>query len=135
MRILWPAKNMRRVNMSGTMTDQDLLDRGFKQFPPTYPIDPTGVKNKYQKCYSDEIGRRYFITVSEWEPIFDRRTGKTWPINYEYHVYFQKDDGKGSTKAIKILLYAGWDIDEVEDYVQKLFETGLFEYYEKWEDC
>ena len=121
--------------MSGTMTDQDLLDRGFKQFPPTYPIDPAGVKNKYQKCYSDEIGKRYFITVSEWEPIFDRRTGKTWPINYEYDVYFQKDDGKGSTKAIKILLYAGWDVDEVEEYVQRLFETGLFDYYEKWEDC
>lgn len=121
--------------MSGTMTEQDLLNRGFKQFPPTRPIDPEGIKNKYQKCYIDDIGKRYFITVSEWEPIFDHRTGKTWPINYEYDVYFQKDDGNGGTKAIKILLYAGWDIDEVEEYVQKLFETGLFEYYEKWEEC
>lgn len=121
--------------MSGTTTSQDLLNRGFKEFPPTYPIDPAGVRTKYQKRYDDEIGKRYFITVSEWEPIFDSRTGETWPINYEYDVYFSRDDGKGGTKAIKILLYAGWDVDEVEEYVRKLFETGLFDYYEKWEDC
>lgn len=25
--------------------------------------------------------------------------------------------------------------DYVEEHMEKLFETGLFEYYEKWEDC
>ena len=117
------------------MTDQDLFDRGFKQFPPTYPIDSHGIENKFQKAYADDIGRRYFITVSKWKPIVDKRAGKTWPPGYEFEVYFQKDDGNGSTKAIKILLYAGWDVDEVEEYVQRLFETGLFEYYEKWDEC
>ena len=116
------------------MTDQDFISRGFKQFPPTYPIDSDGIETKFQKRYDDEIGKRYFITVNKWKPIVDHRDGKTWPPNYEYEIYFQKDDGNDSTKAIKILLYAGWDIDEVEEYIQKLFETGLFDYYEKWEE-
>ena len=116
------------------MTDQDFIQRGFKQFSPTYPIDSDGIETKFQKRYDDEVGKRYFITVNKWKPIVDHRAGKTWPPNYEYEVYFQKDDGNGWTKAIKILLYAGWDVDEVEEYVQKLFETGLFEYYEKWDE-
>ena len=117
------------------VTDQDFISRGFKQFSPTYPIDSDGIEIKFQKRYDDEIGKRYFITVSKWKPIVDHCAGKTWPSDYEYEVYFQKDDGNDSTKAIKILLYAGWDIDEVEEYMQKLFETGLFDYYEKWEEC
>lgn len=121
--------------MSGTMTDQDLLDRGFKEYPPTYPIDYDGIETKFQKRYDDEVGKRYFIIVNKWKPFFDSRTGKTWGSNYEYEVYFQKDDGKGGSKAINILLYSGWDVDEAEEYVWKLFETGLFDYYEKWEDC
>lgn len=117
------------------MTDQDLISRGFKEFPPTPFVDSDGIETHFQKRYDDEIGKRYFITINKWKPITDTRSGIVWPSNYEYEVYFHKDDGKDGTKAIKILLYAGWDIDEVEEYVQKLFETGLFEYYEKWEDC
>lgn len=118
------------------MTDQDFIQRGFKQFPPIPYIDPDGIETRFQKRYDDEIGKRYFITVNKWRAIKDSRIPDgIWPSSYEYEVYFQKDDGDGGTKAIKILLYAGWDIDEVEEYVQKLFETGLFEYYEKWEDC
>lgn len=117
------------------MTDQDFIQRGFKQFSPTPYFDSNGIETLFQKRYDDKIGKRYFITVNKWKPIVDYRNGKTWPSNYEYEVYFQKDDGNGNTKAIKILLYSGWNIDEAEEYVQKLFETGLFEYYEKWEDC
>ena len=117
------------------MTDRDLIDRGFKQFAPTPHIDSEGIETRFQKRYDDEVGKRYFITVNKWKPLFDIRNGGTWPANYEYEVYFHKEDSEGGTKAIKILLYAGWNVDEVEEYVQKLFETGLFEYYEKWEEC
>jgi len=120
------------------MTDQDLINRGFKQFEKA-SFEPYGIETKFQKRYDDEIGKRYFITVNKWRSIVDSRTGMKWPPNYEYEVYFEKHDGDGKggfgEKAIKILLYAGWGIDEVEEYVQKLFETGLFEYYEKWEEC
>lgn len=118
------------------MTDQDFIQRGFKQFPPTPHLDFDGIETRFQKRYDDEIGKRYFITVNKWRAIKDSRIPDgVWPSSYEYEVYFQKDDGNGNTKAIKILLYSGWNIDEAEEYVQKLFETGLFEYYEKWEDC
>lgn len=116
------------------MTDQDFIQRGFKQYLPILHLESDGIEAHFQKRYDDEIGKRYFITVNKWKSITDRN-GVVWPSNYEYEVYFHKDDGDGGTKAIKILLYAGWDIDEVEEYVQQLFETGLFEYYEKWEDC
>ena len=121
------------------MTDQDFIQRGFKQFPPTPYLDPDGIETHFQKRYDDETGKRYFITVNKWKPNVDPRTGMVWPSNYEYEVYFAKRDnnGKGGLgeKAIKILLYAGWNVDEVEEYVQKLFETGLFDYYEKWDEC
>lgn len=117
------------------LTDQDFLSRGFKQFPPILYLDSNGIETRFQKRYDDEIGKRYFITVNKWKAIKDSRLSNGGlPTRYEYEVYFQKDDGNDGTKAIKILLYAGWDIDEVEEYVQKLFETGLFEYYEKWEE-
>ena len=41
--------------------------------------------------------------TGKWKPFFDSRTGETWDGNYEYDVYFQKDDGKGGTKPINIL--------------------------------
>ena len=116
------------------MTDQDLLDRGFKRYPRAW-FESDGIDVCFQKRYDDEVGKRYFININKWKPIEDRNAPDgVWPANYEYEVYFQNNDSE-KRGAIKILLYAGWDIDEVEEYVQKLFETGLFEYYEKWEDC
>ena len=46
-----------------------------------------------------------------------------------------KKDGRRDAKAVDFLFHSTWSVDEVEEQMEKLFETGLFEYYEKSEDC
>ena len=121
--------------MSGTITDQDFLNRGFKQFQPTPHLDPEAMETHFQKRYDDEVGKRYFITVNKWMAFKNYYTGEEFPATYEYDVQLYKKDGRHDAKAVDFLFHSTWNIDEVEEYMQKLFETGLFEYYEKWEDC
>ena len=36
-------------------------------------------------------------------------------------------------KPINLTFYNSWTIERVEQYVEKMFQLGLFDYYEKWE--
>lgn len=121
--------------MNGTMTDQDLLDRGFKQFAPMPHLDPEGIETRFQKRYDDEVGKRYFITVNKWRVFKHPYTGEEFPATYEYSVQLYKKESRRDVKAVDLLFHSAWSIDEVEEQMEKLYETGLFEYYEKWEDC
>lgn len=117
------------------MTDQDFIQRGFKQFPPTPRLDPDSMETHFQKRYDDEVGKRYFITVNKWKEFEHPYTHEKFESTYEYSVQLYKKSGRHDAKAVDFLFHSTWTLDEVEDYMQKLFETGLFEYYEKWEDC
>jgi hypothetical protein len=117
------------------MTDQDFLSRGFKQYPPTPHLDSDGIETHFQKRYDDEIGKRYFITINKWMQWEHPYTREVFGPSYEYSVQLYKKDGRRDAKAVDFLFHNTWTINEVEEYMQKLFETGLFEYYEKWEDC
>lgn len=117
------------------MTDNDFLSKGFKQFPITPIIDPDGMETHFQKRYDDEIGKKYFITVNKWKSYTHPYTRETFPPTYEYDVQLYQKGGRYTAKAIDLLFHSTWTIEEVENYMEKLFQTGLFEYYEKWEDC
>ena len=112
------------------MTDQELLDRGFKQFNPT-PFDSDGIETCFQKRYDDDVGKRYFITVHKWKPMTHPHTHEVFPASYEYNVQLS---GKANHDAVDVLFHSTWELDAVEDCLRKMFETGMFDYYEKFND-
>ena len=116
------------------MTDQDFISRGFKQFPPTPHLDPDGMETHFQKRYDDEVGKRYFITVNKWKAFEHPYTHERFEPTYEYSAQLYKKSGRHDAKAVDFLFHSTWTLDEVEDYMQKLFDTGLFDYYEKWDE-
>ena len=50
------------------MTEQDILNAGYKEYPKT-PFDHEGIEKNYQKCFRDDIGRKYFIDIHKWRDV------------------------------------------------------------------
>jgi hypothetical protein len=109
------------------MTDKYLIDKGFKQFHPTQ-FDSDGVETCFQKRYRDNKGTRYFITINKWKPMTHPHTGEVWGPAYEYHVQLYQ---KEKHSAIDILFHSEWELEDVEKYLKKLFDSGMFDYYEE----
>ena len=49
-------------------------------------------------------------------------------VKYGLQLY-KKDDHD----AMDILFHSSWALKDVEDYLEKLWNTGLFDYYETWD--
>lgn len=111
------------------MTDLDVLKAGYKEYPKTC-FDHPSVLRCFQKRFDDDVGKRYFIDIKKWEGCIHPHTGKSVDAEYEYDTQMYK---KGSHDAVDILFHSSWKLEDVEDYLKKLFNTGLFDYYEKWE--
>ena len=111
------------------MCDQDLLDQGFHEFRPT-PFDSDSVETCFQKRYDDEQGKKYFITIKKWKAWRHPHTGELTLPSYEYDVQLYKKDDHD---AMDILFHSSWALKDVEDYLEKLWNTGLFDYYETWD--
>ena len=108
------------------MTDQELFDQGFYEYRPT-PFDCDGVETCFQKRYDDEYGKKYFINVKKWRAWKHPYTGEVTPPSYEYDVQLYKKDGH---EAIDLLFHSCWTLSGVEAYLEKLWNTGMFEHYE-----
>ena len=111
------------------MVDQELLDRGFMQYKPS-EIDHESVEACFQKRYDDEKGKKYFINVKKWASYVHPYSGEIFPESYEYDTQLYKKDDHD---AINLLFHSTWSLDDVEDYIEKFWNTGLFDYYEKFE--
>lgn len=113
--------------------DDYIMSRGYVRYEPN-SFDYPGIVDKFQKRFDDENGKKYFIDVVKYGEITHPVTGEEIPASYEYEVYL-KPKKMGCT--IKLLLYAGVggsdELTEVEEYVESLFNTGLYEYYESKE--
>ena len=112
------------------MTDQDFIDLGFREYPPTR-FEHEGVEKIFQKRYDDDIGKRYFIDISKWRGGTHPYTGDRFPESYEYDTQLYS---KNKHDAVDIKFHSSWELKDVEDYLKKLFNTGLFDYYETWEE-
>lgn len=108
--------------------DNRLLEKGFERFEPSN-LDNEGISDKYSKRYTDEKGKKYFIVVNKWKPWIHPHTKEEFGPSYDYDVQLYSKD---THDPINLNFFASWDIDRVEDYVEKLFSTGLFDYYEEW---
>ena len=105
--------------------DDFLIRRGYKEFPPT-PYDRY-VSKCFQKRFDDKIGKKYFITVCKYDPIHPMDS-----VGYEYNIQLKNINNEN---PINLNYFAGWEVEEVEEYMDKLWATGLFGYYERWDEC
>lgn len=113
------------------MTDDELIEHGYKEYKPT-SFDHESVEKCFQKRFDDDIGKKYFITVRKWSGWTHPYNGLAVPAGYEASVQFCSAD---TDDPISMTFHASWRLTDVEKYVEALFQTGLFRYYEKWEDC
>lgn len=115
------------------MTDEYLLEYGFKQYNPT-SFDSWQVVSRFQKRYDDDFGKKYFIDVvkisNDYVP--DDKRGDWWtPYSYYYEV---RTTMFREGKTMNLKFFSEWDIKEVEDMVEKMFSTMKFNYYESWKE-
>ena len=112
------------------MEDKELLEKGYYQFEPS-SLDNENIIACFQKCIKDEFGKKYFIDIKKWQGFKHPTTHELFDPSYEFEVYFTD---KETDCPVKILLYAGWSVDDVEDRAEKLWQTDLWKYYERYEE-
>ena len=111
------------------MTDEMLLKLGFDEFSPSAFV-PSGVEKCFQKCYSDSVGKKYFITIYKWKAFIESQRDVTDDDLYEYNTNLYKKDGH---ETVSLLFHNSWMLEDVEHYIEALWDTGLFDYYEEFE--
>lgn len=100
----------------------EILENGYKE----YPVNSFVKCDKFfQKRFRDEKGTKYFIDIEYFE-----HQGILEP-SFEYVVYFTVGE---DNRAIRIRLYSGWSLTQVEEFVEKMWKTKLYNYYEKDEE-
>ena len=111
------------------LSDKLFEESGYTEYPRHYFEDEI-IEKHYQKRFDDELGKKYFIDVEKFGRCF-LPNGSLIEENYEFNVQF-KD--KETNKPCNIKLFSGWTIKEAEKKVEEMWQSGLWEYYEKWEE-
>lgn len=114
------------------MTDEYLLEHGYKKYAPT-PFDNECVVARFQKRFYDDFGKRYFIDILRWSQDYIpmSRRGDDWePYGYEYEIHFSMYEEE---KSLKLTLFNSWSLEEVENFVEDFFEKMKPNYYENWD--
>ena len=119
------------------MEINELLEKGYKEYSPSAEFE-IGVNRMFQKRFDDEYGKQYFITVYTFKPWTHPYTHEEFISEPEFRVQLYSSNDH---KPLNLNFFSGWSIDEVEDYVWKIFimcqSSGktlrMFDYYERWE--
>ena len=111
------------------MTDKELIERGYKEYPPT-AIHSRGIEKCFQKRFDDKDGKKYFIDVNKWSPWTHPHTNEVWGPNYEYETQLYQ---KGTHNAVNLTFHSSWNIEDVEKMVETIFQNGM-EHYERWDE-
>ena len=116
------------------MDDKYLLERGYKQYPPTPVIDNKSIVAMFQKRFDDDFGKKYFIDVKKWSNDYvpEFRRDKWWePFSYVCHLYVEMfEEGK----PIYFEFGTSWTIEEVEKFAEDFFDKMKPNYYESWNE-
>ena len=109
------------------MTKQELLDAGYKRQEPDSYEKQGCATDLFQKCVKDDVGKRYFINVRRWDfSIYSHRPEDN--NRFEATVQFDRKDGI----VINLDILNPESVEEVEKVYAEAWETGVYEYYEKW---
>ena len=110
--------------MKNKIIEEELIDKGFIEYPKS-PLQSETLTHFYQNKYRDEKGIRYFIDVCYYSLIHP--TTKEDLSGYEVSGQFYL---KGNHNAVN-MDFLDSTITEVEQFIDKLFELDLLEYYEQ----
>ena len=116
------------------MTDEYLLERGYKQYPPISSFYNDYIVAMFQKRFDDDFGKKYFINVLKWSHDYvpQCRRDEWWsPFSYEYEV--QVTIGKNEN-GLDLKFHSSWTLEEVENFIENFFEKMQPNYYEDWTD-
>lgn len=114
-----------------TPKDDEFIKRGYHAYAPL-AIDNSSIKKRFQKRFDDDTGKKYFIDILCWDNSYiplDYRGQYYEPYTYEYETSINVSD-----KPINLTFHNSWTIEQVEQYVEKMFQLGLFDYYEKYSE-
>ena len=102
-----------------------LAPLGFTEYPPNQFAHRDVVLN-FQKRIDDEIGKKYFIDVKVWD--------WTWTdkIPEQYHIAFETQLYQKDTHDAFNIEFIDWEYEQIVDYIEKMFDNGMLDYYEKW---
>ena len=108
-------------------------EHGFKEYNPTR-FDNDSVILRFQKRYDDDFGKKYFIDILKWDNSYvpANRRDKWWkPYSYTYETQITmfKD-----CKALNFEFFSDWTLEQVEKFMEDLFEKMKVNYYESWND-
>ena len=114
------------------MTDEYLLEKGYRKYPST-PLDDEYIVARFQKRFDDDFGKKYFIDVLRWShdyvPTFYRENN--WePYSYEYEIHFSMYEEE---KSLNLKFFNSWTLEEVEIFAEDFFNKMKPNYYESWE--
>ena len=109
------------------MINQDLIDAGYKRWEPAPYEKENCVTDLFQKCITDDVGKKYFINVKRWD--FSIYSGRPEDSNrFEATVQFDRKDDI----TINLDILNPKSVEEVEKVYAEAWETGVYKYYEKW---
>lgn len=113
------------------MTDEYILEKGYKQYSPTPVLDNEHIIAKFQKRFDDDFGKKYFIDIAKWSHDYvpEHHRDKWWtPYSYAYHVYITMFEEE---KPIFFEFGTSWTLEEVENFTEDFFDKMKPNYYEK----
>jgi len=105
--------------------DKNLLEKGYLEFEPS-KIDSDFVETCFQKRFDDDQGKKYFITIKKinFSAIFPEDFPK---YKYEFNVQLYQ---KYTHYPINLTFFDGWDVEQVEKYMEKIWNSEEYDYYE-----
>lgn len=111
------------------ITEEYIKSKGYTRYNPT-DFDKDIVLARYQKCFRDDKGKKYFINALKIDMRFipeDRRDEYWKPYHFEYDLQVSVDDDE---KPINLQFFSNWTLDKVEEFVEDFFVKMNINYYE-----
>lgn len=113
--------------MNNKITDKDLLDRGFHTYNFDYDIKaPEGTIAAFQKRYDRRGGKGWFLTIYKLAPLIAPDNRVIWESAYQMEAQLYE---YGTHNAVNMTFLMD-TVDEVENFVFKLFDADIIENYE-----
>lgn len=123
------------MNKKCKYTDKYFLDRGYKKYDRSQ-FESNMVLYNFQKRFDDDKGKKYFIDIhkvsNEW--LSPSEKVKEWYVPYSY-TYSCQLYRKDTHAAVNMEFFSDWSIEQVEEFVENLFQNGELDYYEEWNEC
>lgn len=120
--------------MKNKYTDEYFIERGYKAYPKTQ-FDSQLVVQNFQKRFGNEYGNKYFIDIHKYsnEDLPNKYKQEKWytPFSYEYTCQLYRKD---THDAVNLLFHNSWSIEQVEEFVENMFQSGILDYYERFEE-